>query len=123
MDAEYNQWQMYGEAVANAGPYYMQHGNWRVEIEPSGQQKEDVFLHVMIPCDSATTGESRRTLKNKVKTIRKGDVIELELRGKSRVYRIQFNAKSQDARIIVAENQKLLLDKDLGQSAKLKRVR
>jgi len=28
------------EAVANAGPFHMQHGSWRVEVEPVNKERQ-----------------------------------------------------------------------------------
>ncbi len=62
LDAEYKQWQMYGESVANAGPLYhaarqLAHGSGA-----SRMSGDTIFLHVMIPCETSTLSASRRIL-------------------------------------------------------------
>jgi hypothetical protein len=113
MDAEYNQWQTYGEGKANAGPYYMQHGNWRVEIEPIDKQKEDIFLHVLIPCDETTQAYKTEVLHKKVNATRNGHVVTLELHGAARTFKINYNEKSHDASISVVEHGKTVLVNEL----------
>ena len=113
MDAEYNQWRMYGEAVANAGPFYDQHGSWRIEVESIEKKTNDVFLNVMIPCDTKTLSESQTTLKENVKIIQRDDSISLELKGKNRIFSIVFKKGSENAHIKVTEHHKSLLDNEL----------
>jgi hypothetical protein len=113
MDAEYTQWQMHGEAVANAGPFYDQHGSWRIEVEPIERKTEDIFLHVMIPCETATLAASQNTLKENVKVIQRDDRITLEIKGKNRLFSLFLKKDSSDSLIKVTENNKTLLDNDL----------
>ena len=103
MDAEYNQWPMHGETKANAGPFNMQHGCWRVEVEPIEKRKFDVFLHVMLPCDVDSLSESQAALREKVKLTMIGGLIRLEIEGKSRSYKIDFRTDSPDAIVTVTE--------------------
>ena len=117
MDAEYNQWPMHGESVANAGPFNMQHGCWRVEVEPFEKKKDDVFLHVMLPCDKETLPESRATLKEKVKLTKNGEFITLDLQGESRTYTLVFKSGSPEAHVTVTENGKTIADNELTRAA------
>lgn len=117
MDAEYNQWQMYGEGVANAGPFYMQHGVWRVEVEPVEQKAADTFLHVMLACDKDTLAECKAVLKEKVTLIENGNSIDLRIEGKTRTYRLVFQKGSSDAHVTVTEPGKTVLDNELTQTA------
>jgi len=103
MDAEYNQWPMHGEAVANAGPFYMQHGCWRVEVEPTEKKKTNFFLHVMLPCDKNTLTESQSALKRKVKLTENGDSINLEIEGKAKNFQIIFKKNISDVIINASE--------------------
>ncbi len=106
MDVEYNQWQMYGEAVANAGPYTMQHGNWRMEVEPTQLKKDTIFLHVMIPCDTKTQTEKRRLLRENIKLTEDNRSIGLELDGSKRKYILTFQKKTPYANLVIIENGK-----------------
>jgi len=117
MDAEYNQWPMHGEGVANAGPFNMQHGCWRVEVEPIEKNKADVFLHVMLPCDKETLPDSKATLKEKVKLTKNGESITLYLQGKSRTYTLAFKSGSPEAHVTVTENGKTIVDNELTRGA------
>ena len=110
MDAEFKQWEMQGETVANAGPYYMQHGNWRVEVEPLEHKKEDVFLHVMLPCDTASLEKSKISLRENVIYSRDGDSLKIELKGANRTYIMLFNQKTTDFQVNVFESGKLIHD-------------
>ncbi len=113
MDAEYNQWPMHGEAVANAGPFYMQHGCWRVEIEPIEKKKTDVFMHVMLPCDKYTLAESQVNLKEKISFSKNKDLIHLKIEGKNRNYKLVFKTESSYAYVTVTEKGKTILDNEL----------
>jgi hypothetical protein len=115
MDAEYKQWRMYGES--NAGPFYMQHGCWRVEVEPIEQKTADVFLHVMLPCDKDNLAESQTALKEKVKFTKNDDSINLEIEGKKRTYKIVLKTGSADAHVTINENGKTILDNELTRAA------
>ena len=97
----------------------MQHGTWRVEVEPVEKKKEDVFLHVMVPCDEDTLMESQASLKEKVHLNKQDDKIILEIRGKSRVFRLSLDPDSPDARIFAgeADNGGTILDHLLTQPA------
>jgi hypothetical protein len=117
MNAEYNQWQMYGETIANAGPFYDQHGSWRIEVEPMEKRANDVFLHVMLPCDKDTLAESQRSVKENVKIAQGNKTAELEINGKKRTYKVIFDIDSPDARITVTEANKTLLDNHLTRDA------
>jgi len=111
LDAEYNQWQMYGESVANAGPYTMQHGNWRMEVEPLQMSGDTIFLHVMVPCDTSTLTASRRILRENVKMAENESSVSLELKGRDRIYKLLFRKKSPSVRITVTEGGKELADR------------
>jgi hypothetical protein len=113
MDAEYNQWPMQGEAVANAGPFNMQHGSWRLEIEPTEQKMDDVFLHIMLPCDKDTLAGCQTALKEKIKLINSDDSINVEIEGKKRTYKLAFKRGSSDAHLTVIEAGKAILDHKL----------
>lgn len=113
MDAEYNQCQMYGESMADAGPFYMQHGVWRVEVEPVEQRATDTFLHVMLPCDKNTLAQSQSALKEKVKLNENENSINLQIEGKKRTYRLVFKVDSPDAQITVIEAGKTILNNEL----------
>jgi hypothetical protein len=113
MNAEYTQWQMHGEIIANAGPFYDQHGSWRIEVEPVEKKTNDVFLHVMLPCESNTLTDSQRALKEKVKITQGNKTAELEINGKKRTYKVIFDIDSPDAKIIVTEANKTILDNHL----------
>ena len=117
MDSEYNQWPMHGEGVANAGPFNMQHGCWRVEVEPVKKKKDDVFLHVMLPCDKDTLFESQTALREKVKLTQNGESLTLDLQGESRTYTIVFKSGSPEARVTVTENSKTIADNELTRAA------
>jgi hypothetical protein len=117
MDAEYNQWPMHGEGVADAGPFYMQHGIWRVEVEPIEQNTADVFLHVMLPCDKDTLVKSEAALREKIKLVKNDDSIDLEIEGKTRIYKLGFKVGSPDAHVTVIEAGKTLLDNKLTRDA------
>jgi hypothetical protein len=113
MDAEYNQWQMYGEAVAVAGPFHMQHGSWRIEVEPITKQKDDFFIHVMLPCENKTLVESQRAVRENVKVAQGNKTVELEIKGKKRMYKVAFHSDLPDARITVTDSGKTILDNHL----------
>jgi hypothetical protein len=113
MDAEYNQWPMYGEGVANAGPFYMQHGAWRIEVEPIEKETADLFLHVMLACDNETLVESRAALTHNIKLSRDKHLISLEIEGSKRTYELKFDAGSSDARVTAKESGKIILDHPL----------
>jgi len=117
MDAEYNQWPMHGEGVANAGPFYMQHGCWRVEVEPIEQKTAEIFLHVMLPCDKDTLVKSEAALREKIKLVKNDDSIDLEIEGKTRIYKLGFKVGSPDAHVTVIEAGKTLLDNKLTRDA------
>jgi len=117
MDAEYTQWQIHGEAVANAGPFYDQHGSWRIEVEPITNKTNDVFLHVMLPCDKDTLIDNQRAIRENVKLIQRNKSFEIEINGKKRAYRITFNSDSPDARIIVIDSAETILDNKLTHAA------
>jgi hypothetical protein len=117
MDAEYNQWPIYGEGVANAGPYYDQHGAWRIEVEPVESNKDEVFLHVMLACDKETLAKSESAVRDQVKLSRNGNSISLRIEGKTRTYRLLFKTESSDARLIITEAGKILLDNQLTSEA------
>jgi hypothetical protein len=117
MDAEYNQWQMYGEGVANAGPFYMQHGCWRVEVEPIEQKTADAFLHVMLACDKDTLAESQAALKEKVKFTKNDDSINLEIEGKRRTYKLVLKTGSADAHVTITQDGKTILNNELTRAA------
>jgi hypothetical protein len=119
MDAEYNQWPMHGESVANAGPFNMQHGCWRLEIEPIEKKRADVFLHVMVPCDKDILIESQAALKEKVKLVRKEEMITLEIEGKLRKYKLVFNKDSPDVHVTVRENGNTIVDNSLTRAKEL----
>ncbi|NMC74584.1 MAG: hypothetical protein GYA56_09560, partial [Geobacteraceae bacterium] len=110
LDAEYNQWQMEGEAVAEAGPYTMQHGNWRIEVEPADLSKDTVFLHVLIPCDSGTLAESGRLLRHGIRMTEHSDSATLELAGRKRRYSLTFYKNGSGARVTITESGKKLAD-------------
>jgi len=117
MDAEYHQWSMRGESVANAGPFHMQHGTWRVEVEPIERDKEDIFLHVMLACDKETLAKSQAALRDKIKLSRDGNSISLEMEGRTRTYKLLFKTETFDARIIVTESGKTILNNQLTRDA------
>jgi hypothetical protein len=117
MDAEYNQWQMCGEAVANAGPFYMQHGCWRVEVEPIEHRTADTFLHMMLACDKDTVAESKAVLKERVALVENGNSISLRIEGKARTYRLVFQKGSSDAHITITEAGKTVLENELTHTA------
>jgi hypothetical protein len=102
MDAEYTQWPMHGEAVANAGPFNMQHGAWRVEVEPLEKKTKDVFLHVMLPCDRNTLGASREKVENGIRLIREGDRLMLEIEGQDRLYKITLSESTPEAKVAIS---------------------
>ncbi len=117
MDAEYTQWPMQGEGVANAGPFYMQHGCWRVEVEPVEHRTADAFLHVMLACEKDTLSESKTNLREKVALIENGNSIDLRIEGKTRVYRVFFQKESSDAHVTVTEAGKVTVDNALSYTA------
>jgi hypothetical protein len=117
MDAEYNQWPMHGEGVANAGPFYMQHGCWRVEVEPLERRTADTFLHVMLACDKDTLAESKAALEEKVDLVENGNSIDIRIEGKTRTYRLVFQKGSSDAHVTVTEAGKTVLDNELTHTA------
>lgn len=117
MDAEYNQCQMYGESDAIAGPFYMQHGVWRVEVEPIEQRAADTFLHVMLPCDKYTLAQSQAALKEKVKLNENENLINLQMEGKTRIYRLAFKVGSPDAQITIIEAGKTIVNNELTYNA------
>lgn len=118
MDAEYNQWPMEGESVANAGPFNMQHGAWRVEVEPVKPRKTDVFLHVMLPCEVKTLEAGRASLMKNVHLLEKPDAFVLDITGKARRFRLTFASDSPAARLVVEElgSGRTLLDNALTQA-------
>ena len=103
LDAEYNQWPMEGESVANAGPFHMQHGSWRVEVEPVKPRKADVFLHVMVPCELETLAAGQASLKENVHLFNKDDAVILDITGRTRRFRLTFESDSSAARLVVEE--------------------
>jgi hypothetical protein len=113
MDAEYTQWPMYGEGMANAGPFNMQHGIWRIEVEPVEQKTDNVFLHVMLPCDKDTLTAGRTTLNGNIKVKQHDNSIALEIKGKDRIFSVVFQKDSSDAHIKVTENNRTLLNNEL----------
>jgi hypothetical protein len=118
LDAEYNQWPMEGEGVANAGPFHMQHGSWRVEVEPVKQSKEDVFLHVMVPCEVETLAAGHASLRKDVHLLKKDDAVILDITGKTRRFRLTFESDSPAARLVVEElsSGRTILDNSLTRS-------
>ena len=123
MDAEYKQWRMYGEDAANAGPFYMQHGCWRIEVEPIEQKTADVFLHVILPCDKDTLAEGQAALKEKVKFTKNDDSINLEIEGKRRTYKLVLKTGSADAHVTINEAGKTILNNELTRAAIKARAR
>jgi hypothetical protein len=117
MDAEYTQWPMQGEGVANAGPFYMQHGCWRVEVEPVEHRTADAFLHVMLACDKDTFAESKAVLQQKIALVENGNSIDLRIEGKTRTYKVVFQKGSSDAHVTVTEAGKTVLDNELTYTA------
>jgi len=117
MDTEYNQWPMHGEGVANAGPFNMQHGCWRIEVEPLERRTADTFLHVMLACDKDTLAESKAALKEKVALVENGNSIDLRIEGKTRTYRLVFQKGASDAHVTITEVGKTLLDNELTHAA------
>ena len=117
MDAEYNQWPMHGEGVANAGPFHMQHGCWRVEVEPIEHRTADAFLHVMLACDKETLAESKVALKEKVTLFENRNSVELRIEGKTRTYMLVFQKGSSNAHVTVDEAGKTVLDNELTHNA------
>ncbi len=118
LDAEYNQWPMEGESAANAGPFHMQHGSCRVEVEPVKPRQADAFLHVMVPCDLETLQPSQAALKENVHLLQKDDAVILDITGKTRRFLLTFASDSPAARLVVEEldNGRTILDNDLTQS-------
>jgi|GEM_PF-2484611 len=118
LDAEYNQWAMEGESVANAGPFHMQHGSWRVEVEPVKQSVEDTFLHVMLPCDSETLAAGEASLRENVRLSNKDDAVVLDITGRTRRFRLTFASDSPAARLAVEElaDGRTILDNTLTRS-------
>jgi hypothetical protein len=117
MDAEYNQWPMHGEGVANAGPFHMQHGCWRVEVEPIEHRTADAFLHVMLACDKETLAESKVALKEKVTLFENRNSVELRIEGETRTYMLVFQKGSSNAHVTVDEAGKTVLDNELTHNA------
>lgn len=93
MDAEYTQWEMSGESVANAGPYNMQHGNWRIEIEPMVPEKNNLFLHVLMPCDSDKLINKKSIITSKVSAVKEKEIIRLIISGHKYQYDIELHEK------------------------------
>ena len=119
LDAEFNQWPMEGESVANAGPFHMQHGSWRVEIEPVKQSEEDTFLHVMVPCESETLAAATGSLRENVHVLKKDDAVTLDIAGKTRRFLLTFASDTPKARLVVEElgSDGTILDNALTRSA------
>ncbi len=113
LDAEYNQWQMYGEAVAEAGPYTMQHGNWRIEVEPTERKKDTVFLHVLVPCDTGTLAESGNLIRDGMKMKENTDSVTLDLAGRKRRYSLTFYKNASGAHVRITEGGKKLVDDEI----------
>ncbi len=118
LDAEYDQWPMEGESVANAGPFNMQHGSWRVEVEPVKPKKGDIFLHVMLPCELKTLEAARASLMKNVRLHKENDAFVLDITGRSRRFRLTFASDSPAARLVVEElgNGRIILDNALTRS-------
>ncbi|CCK80466.1 heparinase II/III family protein [Desulfobacula toluolica] len=113
MDAEYNQWQMHGESVANAGPYHMQHGSWRMEVEPLEKKNADVFLTVLRPCDKETVGGTKVALMENIEYNDGDNFISLNIKGASKEYTLTFDRQSQNAHLKVLQNGEIKTDKAL----------
>jgi hypothetical protein len=118
LDAEYNQWPMQGESVANAGPFHMQHGSWRVEVEPVKPSRRDMFLHVMVPCVQETLSAVKATLREDVHLSKKDGAVIVEISGKEREFRLTFASDSPEASLEVEElgSGKTVLDNALTRS-------
>jgi hypothetical protein len=117
MNAEYTQWQMQGEPIANGGPYYDQHGSWRIEVEPIEKKTDDVFLNVMLPCDKDSLPESQRAVRDNVKIMHTDKTVELAIKGNQRNYKIMLDKDSPNARIVIIEADKTILDNKLTREA------
>lgn len=117
MDAEYNQWPMEGTNFLNSGPFNMQHGCWRIEVEPIEKKKADGFLHVMLPCDKKTLPEGRSMLKEKIKFKKDENSIILDIVGKTKTYKLVFKSDSPDAHVTVKESGKTIVNNELTRAA------
>lgn len=115
MDAEYNQWQMYGEAVANAGPFTMQHGAWRIEVEPAEMKKDVVFLHVLIPCDTGSLADAARLLREGIMVTDNDRSVKIDVNGKKRKYSITFYKNASGPHVKISEDGKILIEQELAE--------
>lgn len=112
MDAEYNQWEMKGESVANAGPYNMQHGNWRIEVEPLAPQKNNLFLHVLLPCNSKSLARATDIVMNNILFNIVNDNCNLEIQGAKYKYSIKLHDKHYTIAITDKNSGKLIYKAD-----------
>ncbi|GLI39226.1 hypothetical protein KI811_03775 [Geobacter hydrogenophilus] len=99
MDAEYNQWGMSGESVANAGPYIMQHGSWRVEVEPMDPERNNLFLHVMEPCNSDSLINKKNIITNNISVVKEKEIIKLDVRGHKYRYYMELSKRDSNMNI------------------------
>lgn len=108
MDAEYTQWEMSGESVANAGPYNMQHGNWRIEIEPIESVKNNLFLHVLLPCDSGNLIKNNNIITSKISAVKVKEIIRLDITGRNYKYDIELHEKDAIIHIEITDADKTI---------------
>jgi hypothetical protein len=88
-----------------------------VEVEPIEQKKEDFFLHIMLPCDKDTLAGSQTALKEKVKLNENENLINLQIEGKTRTYKLVFKKGSSDTHVTVTEAGKTIVENELTHAA------
>ncbi len=73
-------------------------GAWRVEVMPSVEAKEDLFLNVLLP------SSGRQQPAHKVKLLESGDNPTCEVQGPTRTTQWRFNRGGNDVEIKIQAN-------------------
>ncbi len=86
------------ERLAKPGPIPAEPGAWRIEVSPSSDAAEDVFLVVLLP----TVADARAP--HRVRLLESGERIGCEIAGPSRTTRWWFQRGRNGAEIEVSAN-------------------
>ncbi len=81
-------------------------------------RKSEVFLHVMVPCETETLAAGEASLRENVHLSRQDDSVILDIAGKTRRFRLTFASDSAAARLVAEElgNGRTILDNALTRS-------
>lgn len=88
------------QEMKKAGPGLPEPGNWRIELMPASESKEDAFLVVMLP---TLAGESPRAT---VRRLEDGHRVGVEIAGPTRTSRWWFVPGEHGATVDIEENGK-----------------